>query len=323
MKELDFLHVLKADPVPYLLEKAPPHIRYHVLTKLFGWSDEDGELDELLRECWGVPEFRRIISGLNDDGLWEPKEQFSSEQRQFGIQFLTQVQRLHELLDLGGSREVDEIQQGIVALMKMQHSDGKFPLFFQHQGYALWVLMKYGMQGNPFVDRGLRWLLRRQREDSGWLHTVQIPSGEDKEEYPSCIWTTCHALWPLVYHNVYVKDNRTIAGVRFLLEHFLQKNHTNFFNSPDAWDYLYIGHDDNGPFRGGTLKMLEIAVEAGFDISNKVVKKASHWIRDQQLGNGLFPAVAGRDEEGDFMVTVRALNMLRKLHPEVELSSSY
>jgi len=319
--ELDFLQILKIDPVPYMMDEAPPHIRYHLLRYVYGLSEESDQLEALRQECRSAGQFRRIISGIDEEGLWEPEEQFSSEQKQFGIQFFTQVRRLHELFDLGGTREVDAIRNGIIALMKMQHSDGKFPLFYQHQGYALWVLMQYGMQGNPFVDRGMRWLLRRQRADNGWLHTVQVPPGENQEKYPSCIWTTCHAVWPLVYHNVYYKDDRTRAGIQYLLDHFLQKNHTRFFQSPDAWDYLYMGYDNNGPFRGGTLKLLDIAAEGGFDTSNKVVKKAAHWLRDQQLRTGFFPAVAGKDNEGDYMVTVRALNVLRKLYPEIIVSS--
>ncbi|MCF7804513.1 MAG: hypothetical protein K9N46_09745 [Candidatus Marinimicrobia bacterium] len=284
-----------------------------MFTELYELTEVAHAVQEIIAEVRQNDEFNRLLIRQNDDGTWPSKQEFSNEQRQQSMQFFSQIMELHRLLDHGATRDVPEVQEGIVALMKMQHPDGKFPLFYQHQGYALWVLMRYGLQGNPFVDRGMRWLLRRQRNDGGWLHLVHVPAGEDKDTYPSCIWTTCHVLWPLVLHNVYYKDDRVRKGLDYLLDNFLQTNHTKFLNAPDAWDYLYVGYDESGCFRGGTLKVLEIVTNAGYDRSNTVVKKASNWLRDQQLDSGLFPAVAGKDTVGDFMVTLRALSVLKKL----------
>jgi len=314
--KLDFSQILHSDPIPDLLKKVPPNLKHRIYSRLFEIPDDVPMVRDTLEAAQSDDEFRRLLKRQNTDGLWEPKQEFSQEKHQMGMQFFNQALMLHRLFDLGGTREIPAIQHGIVVLMKMQHGDGKFPLFYQHQGYALWVLLQYGLQGNPFVDRGLRWLLRRQRDDGGWLHLVQVPRGEDKEKYPSCIWTTCHALWPMSLHNVYYKDDRVKKGVEYLLDHFLETNHTKFFNSPDAWDYLYIGYDESGCFRGGTLKLLEIASRTGFDRTHPVVKKAADWLRDQQLENGLFPAITGKDTRGDFMVTIRALQVLKRLFPE-------
>ena len=315
--KLDFTEILPIDPVPVLLDKAPPNIRYHMYTDLFEIPADAGAVEKIQAECQELPEFRRVLKRQNQDGLWSPQKTYSQEQHQHGMQFFTQVMELHKLYNLGATKDIPQVQQGIVALMKMQHGDGKFPLFYQHQGYALWVLMQYGLQGNPFVDRGLRWLLRRQRDDGGWLHLVQVPRGEDKSKYPSCLWTTLHVLWPLVYHNVYYKDDRVYKGLDYLLGNFLEKNHTQFLNTPDAWDYLYIHPDESGCFRGGTLKFLEILTKAGYDLTNKVTKKATHWLRDQQLENGLFPAIAGKDTRGDYTVTFRSLMVLKTLYRDL------
>jgi len=318
--QLDFTHILKKDPIPGLLNSSPPHIRLHLYADVFEKPDDFSSMEDLRSQCVRSAEFQRLLRKQDDDGLWQPRRKFQKEQHQYGMQFFTQVLTLHHLSDLGGARDLPEIQQGIVTLMKMQREDGKFPLFYQHQGYAHWVLMRYGLQGNPFLDRGLRWMLRRQRDDGGWLHLVQVPKTQDKDTHPSCIWTTCHVVWPMVYHNVYAKDERVLRGVEYLLGKFLQSNTTNFFRPSTAWDYLYIGYDETGCFRGGTLKVLEIAVAAGYDITNPVVKKAVTWLRNQQLDNGLFPAVAGRDTQGDFMVTVRTLNVLKHLYPDIVVS---
>ena len=318
--KLDFTEILPIDPVPGLLDKVPPNIRYHLYTNLFEIPADAGAVEKIQAECQELPEFRRSLNRQDPDGSWPSRQNFTQEQYQLGMQFFTQVMELHKLHDLGATKDIPHIQQGIVALMKMQHGDGKFPLFYQHQGYALWVLMQYGLQGNPFVDRGLRWLLRRQREDGGWLHLVQVPRGEDKAKYPSCLWTTLHALWPLVHHNVYYKDDRVHKGLHYLLDNFLETNHTQFLNTPDAWDYLYIHPDESGCFRGGTLKFLEILTRAGYGLNNTVIKKAVHWLRSHQLDNGLFPAIAGKDSRGDFMVTYRSLVVLKTLYGDMVIS---
>lgn len=313
---IDFTSILSIDPLPEMLKSIPPFIRLQIYENIFELPDDSDTMDDVRKQCWRDDEFLKEARNQDENGLWPPRQEFSKEHHKAGIQFFSQVIKLHSLLTLGGAVKVDEVQKGIVALLKMQQEDGKFPLFYQHQGYALWVLINYGLQGNPFVDRGMRWLLKRQREDGGWLHPVQVPRGQEEEDFPSCIWTTAHALWPLVLHNVYSKDKRVTKGIEYLLDNFLNLNHTAFFNTPDAWDYLYIGHDETACFRGGTLKMLEIAINGGFDRSHPVIKKASNWLREQQLDNGFFPAIAGKDTQGDYLVTVRALTVLKKLFPE-------
>ena len=37
------------------------------------------------------------------------------------------------------------------------------------------------------------------------------------------------------------------------------------------------------------------------------------WLKEQQLPNGLFSAVAGRDETGDPLVTVRAMGVIKQI----------
>jgi len=314
--QLDYSTVLTQDPVPYLLDRVPPHIRYHLYTDVFERHEQSSSLQDVKEQAQSTDEFQRMVNQQKDDGLWPARKQFRQEKQQAGIQFFSQVIALHYLLYLGATKEHPAVQKGIVALMKMQREDGKFLLFYQHQGYALWVLMQYHMQGNPHVDRGLRWLLRRQRDDGGWLHTVQIPAKQSRENHPSCIWTTCHAIWPMVHHNVYAKNEQVTKGIDYLLDNFLQPNYTNFFHPAESWDYLYIGHDESGCFRGGTLKVLEIAAAAGYTRTNKTIKKALNWLKDQQLGNGLFPALAGKDTQGDYMVTLRVLNVIKKFYPD-------
>lgn len=42
-------------------------------------------------------------------------------------------------------------------------------------------------------------------------------------------------------------------------------------------------------------------------------KKAVNWMLNQQLDNGLFPAIAGKSKEGDYAVTLRFLTALKEM----------
>jgi len=312
--QLDFSYILETDPVSSLLHDSPIHIRYHTLTKLLNLPANTSTVQSTREIALEEPELTKMIRQQKKDGLWPPSTKFTQEAHKVGAQFLSQVQHLHRAYDLGALREDPFIQHGIVALMKMQLGDGKFPLFYQHQGYTVKILLDYGMQGNPFVELAIRWLLKRQREDNGWLHPVQVPRGKNAKEVNSCLWTTLHAIWPMPRHTRYSRDKRVQAGMEYVLNHFLEANHTGFLDAPDAWNYLYIGYDDLSVFRGGTLKVLEVASGVGFTLDNPVVNKAAKWLREQQLSNGLFPTIPGRDREGDFMVTLRALLVLKQLY---------
>jgi len=312
--QLDYSHILETDPLPLLLHESPIHVRYHALTRLLNLPSDTSTVQSTREIALKESDMAKIIRQQTSGGVWPPSTKFTQEAHKVGAQFLSQVQHLHQAYDLGATREDQFVKQGIVALLKMQLGDGKFPLFFQHQGYALKILLDYGMQGNPFVELGLRWLFKRQRPDGGWLHPVQVPRGKNAKDVDSCIWTTLHAVWPMPGHTRNSRDARTRKAVEYVLDHFLEANHTGFLDSPDAWDYLYIGHDDLSAFRGGTLKMLEIASGTGFTRDHPVINKATRWLREQQLENGLFPAISGKDTNGDFMVTLRSALVLKQLY---------
>ncbi|MFB0515897.1 MAG: hypothetical protein ACETWG_04740, partial [Candidatus Neomarinimicrobiota bacterium] len=99
----------------------------------------------------------------------------------------------------------------------------------------------------------------------------------------------------------------------FLLAHALAPNTTTLLPDASTWDVLEEGSKGVQLFQGGTLKVLDGLTLAGFNPTHPVFKKFYSWLLERQLGNGYFPRMAGRDAEGDPLVTVRALEVIQRV----------
>lgn len=309
-----WLKFLKTDPLPVLLDHAPLPIRY--LTALRFQPKDKELLEALKRELQEFKPRLKLIRSQQPDGTWATNISSSIEEQQKALQFLQQVKNLGQLLHWGCTIEEPAVQKGVIALLKSQKPDGKFPLLLHHQGLVLWLLVQYGLAGNPFVEKGFRWLIKRQRPDGGWISPTLLPEGESIKTAKSGIWTTLIICQALSSHSRLRHSESTLKAAGFLLENYLQPNHTNFLPEPDAWDHLYMDYSDNGMFRGGTLRFVEALYNLKEAQSHPHFKKAIKWLCEQQLPSGLLPAIVHKSQQGDYGVTLRFITVLSEISPE-------
>lgn len=302
---------IKIDPIRLLLEQAPLPIQYLTIERLL--SHENELLDRVRQEIQYFKPRQRLLESQQADGLWNLKKDYKVEEQQKSMQFLMQLQNMMQLLDFGCTKDLSAIQKGLIAILKNQKSDGKFPLLQHHQGLALWLLVKYGLAGNPFVEKGFRWVTKRQRADGGWLSPTMLAEGESVKTTRSDIWTTLVIVQAFSAHSRLRNTEVCHNGAAFLLNVFLEQNHTTLFPEPDAWSHLYIEYSENGLFRGGTLRFLEALAPLPDCHEHPNFKKALNWLIDQQLPSGLWPAIAGRSKEGDYRVTFRVMALLNEV----------
>jgi len=315
-KQKNWFRLLKTDPIPIIMDKAPVYIKYRTAIEFF---PDDKELIEKLESKLERDKIRnKILSSQNDDGTWQLKENYFIEEQQRSMQFLTQLKMLSQLYDLGCNREMPQIQKSIICLLKLQKPDGKFPLHYHHHGLALLLLVRFGLGGNPFVDRGFRWIARKQREDGGWLSPATMLPGKSFKTCKSDIWASIVILQAFSSHSRLKNSETASRAAKFVLENFLQKNETNLFHEAEAWNYLYTDYTDIGLFRGGTLRMIEAISPLSDFHTHPKFKKALNWMIDQQMKDGLFPSVAGLSKKGDFGVTLRLLLCLKELEESKE-----
>lgn len=303
--------MLKKDPVPTLLNKGPLPIRYITAQRFY---PHDEELLNFLRaEILRFKPREQLLDTQLPDGLWKTTNKYQIEEQNRAISFLLQLQKMTQLHDYGCTRDIPPIQRGIIALLKTQKPDGKFPLLLHHHGYTLWLLAQYDLIGNPFVEKGYRWLAKRQRSDGGWLSPAMVPSGVSLKTTKSGVWTTLFAFQAFSVHSRLRHSDVCRKAATFVLDNYLEKSHTTLFPEQDAWNFLYTDYSDNGLFRGGTLRFVEALAPLADYHSHPNFKKAVNWLLDLQMNSGLLPAVAGTSKEGDFATTLRFVSALKEM----------
>lgn len=310
-KHENWIKKLKHDPLPVLLKKAPLPVRYATVQRFF--VDDERLLANLKNDLEKYQPRVHLFETQQVDGMWEVTKKYQIEERNRAMSFLLQLQNMTKLLDFGCTRDLPAVQQGIIALLKTQKPDGKFPLLLHHHGYTLWLLAKYDLIGNPFVEKGFRWLAKRQRDDGGWISSSIIPAGMSLQTVKSGIWTTLMILHAFSVHSRLKNSDVSHNAAKYMLDNYLVPNHTTLFPEPDAWNYLYTDYSEDGIFRGGTLRFIEALAPLAEFHDHPNFKKAVRWLLDQQLPSGLFPAVAGKSKEGDYGVTLRFYAALKAI----------
>ncbi|NOZ08238.1 MAG: hypothetical protein GXO91_05100 [FCB group bacterium] len=308
-----WVKVLAVNPLPKLIRHEKPFVTLSVLRDLYDLN----YLDDLYKAAEGEV-FRQHSWRIVFKPTRQPAVGDSSPEKERGVafNFLQQLHRMHRIMELGGTTHLPPVKSEIVKLMKFQAEDGRFPLLYHHHAHACWILLKLGMEGNRLLDKGIHWILERQRGDGGWLHRSMTPKGKKYDDAESCIWTTAEVLQLLSCRKSIRKSDQAGRACEFLLERLLQRNKTALFPTVEAWDHLAIGSKGDSIFSGGTLKVMEAVTRCGYDRKDQRLNKLYKWLLSIQLEGGYFPRIAGKFPVADSMVTVRALAVIKNL-PQV------
>lgn len=308
----EWVQVLPVNPIPRILKQAPASAQLRLVPLLSNGARDDANATakQLRRLASSAPEVGRIQRRQAQDGTWPVASAGQPAGVVKQLVLLSLLENLHALYVLGGDRSWQVVKKGLAALLEHQHEDGRFPLLYHHHACIGRLLIDLGLGRNPVVHRAVHWILERQRPDGGWLHPQM--AGQRKQP-PSCLWTTAEVLAFIGrYQTMKVKEGMDKAG-EFLLAHALEANTTTLLPEATSWNILEVGSKGMHLFHGGTLKVLDGLTLAGFNPSHTTFKKLYTWLLSQQLDNSYFPRIAGQDTQGDPLVTIRALEVIRRI----------
>lgn len=328
-----------------LLQVSRPPVRFYLLTDVMGRGLDDPMVQRALEECSSYPPRIRLLERLRPDGTWPiPKEKAFAESvgpgPPVGWTYIMMLRNLYVLREYQTLIDEGHVREVLEKILSWQSEAGyipgpttdAFPLP-HYNGFALRMLLGYGMGGDSRVERIIKWLLKSQRQDGGWL----IPYVEDMkylpqyksmkmrefvelvrqgkvEEYdpadyrsvPSCIWTTVMVLRPIGASFKLAARPEAKKAVDFVLDRFFKKNyHPTFHRSENNWTKLkYPSYLACG------LLALDVTTWLGAGADDPRLEKPIAWLLSARNYDGLWSQSDRPHPEKDQWISEIALSIL-------------
>jgi hypothetical protein len=187
----DWLSLLKADPIPYLLAAPAPAVRWWTLRDLLDRPADDPEVVVARLAARQIAPARTILAAQRASGAW------ATDRHLYSPKHTATTWQLDILADLGFTAADEPVRRACDLTFAWQLSTGGFGLF---AGAAvaeacatarmLCQLHRFGLGADPRVRRAWEWLAATQRADGGWhCHARAMRAGTN-----SCFLATIKAL---------------------------------------------------------------------------------------------------------------------------------
>ena len=300
---MDWIKTLRKDPIPVLLEAAPLPIRYQVMVDILG-DTESEDVEALQQNLRKHQPRRKYFAEQNEQGLWPiltPVDKLAPKQI-LTLQLLRQLEVLHELIELAATNKQEKALLGMREVIRLI-AENEFSLRLHQLSQAIYLAFVLKLEGNPIIKQLVRELIGRQNSDGGWSSLPGEPA--------SCIWTTQFFLWCMGHSQKFKKNRSLKKGLGYLRQHLLEPDQSKLLPGMQAWDTLISGTSGLSILTGGSLRYLEVEQLFHDGTRDRKITKRVDWLLDQQLKSGLWPSIVGRDRQGDHLVTLRTLRVLK------------
>ncbi len=330
-----------------LLQISRPPIKFYLLTDIMERPLRDPQVQKTLTECARYPPRQRLLQKLRPDGTWP-----ISRERKFaedagpgapiGWTYITMLRNLYVLREYQTLITEGCVRNSLEKILSWQTKDGyilgphtdAFPLP-HYNGFALRMLLGYGMEGDSGVEKLIEWLLSTQREDGGWL----IPYVEDMRylpqfrfmkmsefielvragkvgkvdpegyrDIPSCIWTTLMVLRAMGASFRLAQTPEAKRAADFVLDHFFKKNyHPTFYRAEDNWTKLKYP-----TYLGSGLLALDVTTWLGYGADDERLERPIQWLLSMRHNDGSWSHSDRPHPEKDQWITEIALSILNR-----------
>jgi hypothetical protein len=240
----DWKHVLKADPVDWLLEKDNPSVRYFALSQLLDKPESSSEVQAAKKEIMLSGVAPKILAKQNVGGYWEAPERF------YTAKYKGTVWQLIILAELGADGNDERVKKACEFILanSQDRKSGGFSAWLSVKvgggrysgvlpcltGNMVWSLIRLGFLDDPRVKRGIDWIAKYQRFDDGEAYPPKI---WPYEKATSCFGKhSCHmgvvkalkalAEIPAERRSKAVSDTIE-SGVEYMLKHHIHKRSHN------------------------------------------------------------------------------------------------
>ncbi len=298
-QHLEWFKRYQPNPIELLSQSRNPRIRFDLAKTVLQLDPLSSEFSIRKRKLIESKERRRLLHGLEKlEAQYRSHPPRKKEETIQALQHVTAI--LAEAWDFSCHKRMNAVRDSVIFVLKHQQENGLFPGPLYLSVYIIETLLRYDFEGNRFLEKGIRALIRMQNEDGGW--------GDANEH--SDIWLTLKVLSACSNHSVMRRRAKVLAGAEFILNHIMDENKGGILSGKQVWDFLEYGYDEIKAYRGGTLRVLEILTRFDYSRSDKRVMKMLRWLDDVRLKSGYWPGVARISQEPSESVTLRTVRTL-------------
>ncbi len=311
------------EAVAKLSQMGVPPVRRWILEYVLWKGKSNPALQRATDECLSYRPMLKLLASQNPDGTWPIPRQRKAEEDAgpgppYGWTHTTMVRNLYMLFEYWATRDMGHIGDSTELLLSWQGEDGfirgpeedGIPRPYSN-GLTLGVLIKFGMKGDPRVERLVGALMKAQRHDGGWnipyiqdmrylpefrymgldafkqrLAAGDVPEYDprDYDDVPSCVWTTLGALRGISMYRSLNGERSVKRAAEFVLDRFFMRNHhSSFYQSGSNWTMLKFP-----TYNGSGLTALDTLVHMGFGPNDERMEKPIRWLLGARSKDGMW-----------------------------------
>ena len=330
-----------------LLQISIPAVRFYLLADILEASETDPLVQRAADECRRSPMRLKLLQTLRTDGTWPiSKERRLAEERgsgpPVGWTYITMLRNLYDLAEYRTTIDEGLVRQAFEKIFSWQTDEGYIPgpssAFFpdtHYNGYALRMMVKFGLQKDPRVQKLMKWLLKMQRPDGGWVipyvqdlkyfppyKSMSVPNfmgqarkmgmeNYDPSEYyaaPSCIWTTMMVVRGFVQSFDMAALPEVRKGAEYFLDRFFMKNYyASFYKSDENWTRLKYP-----TYFGSGMCALDILTWMGYGANDSRLEKPIRWLLGKRMQDGFWCQSDRPHPEKDQHITEVCLSIINR-----------
>lgn len=330
-----------------LLQTAVPPVQYWLLRQVMDKGERYPLFRRTLHECAVYRPKLKLLEKLRPDGTWPiPRNKKLAEDAgpgpPMGWTYRTMLWNLFTLSEYKTSRTEGNVEAALDRFLEWQDDDGfipgpwtdVFPLPY-FSAYALYLLVRFGLEKERRVQKMTRWLLSMQRADGGWnlpfvMDVHYLPEYKAMRmreflefvrgkgwksfdlkgltQFPSCPYVTMVTVWGLMQQKKVARSAAVERGADFVLDWFFKRTpHPSYYMAEDHWTKLRY------PYRFGSgLMALDILTELGYGPDDPRMERPIKWLLNARSSDGLWSQSNRPHAERDQWISLIALRTLKR-----------
>ena len=261
----------------------------------------------------------RIQESQNPDGSWSKKKASVRTPGELENHLFETIRSVFRLYDFGCEGDKEALGKAVGFVFSTQTRDGVFqgPDWPEQSpithALALELLCRLGLDADKRVQKGFRWLFKKQQADGGWCapgatDEAQARKRPSRKNPQSSARVTGVVLRAMAESPRWQRSRETRRAGEFLLSCFFADKTDARTRASSCWEELTY------PFwSANILSGLDVLSKIGFKPDRGRIPQALDWLMRRQLGAGYWESKQEKASLEDHLwITLSVLRILKQ-----------